>query len=49
MLADAGENSGPDRRYFLRWETLGVNRDRPRQVVPKPSMLRLYELRYDSK
>ena len=48
-LADAGKNVDPKMRYFLRWETLGVNRDRPRQVVPKPSMLRFYKLRYDSR
>ena len=31
--------------YLLRWETLGRNRDRPREgPLPGPSMLRLYEL-----
>jgi hypothetical protein len=31
--------------YMLRWETLGPNRDRPRQgPLPEPSMLRLIEL-----
>jgi hypothetical protein len=31
-------------RYTLRWETLGPNRDRPREgPVPPPSMLRLLE------
>ena len=31
--------------YLLRWETLGPNRDRPREgALPAPSMLRLYEL-----
>ena len=30
---------------LLRWETLGANRDRPREgPLPAPSMLRLYEL-----
>lgn len=30
-------------RYFLRWETLGINRDRPRKPpYPEPSMLRVY-------
>jgi hypothetical protein len=30
----------------LRWETLGVNRDRARTgPVPPPSMLRVYELK----
>jgi hypothetical protein len=32
-------------KYLLRWETLGPNRDRPREgPLPGPSMLRLYEL-----
>lgn len=31
-------------RYFLRWETLGPNRDRPRDPpLPEPSPLRLFE------
>ena len=31
--------------YLLRWETLGANRDRPREgPLPGPSMLRMYEL-----
>ena len=33
-----------DRRWVLRWETLGRNRDLPRDVVPPPSELRLYEM-----
>lgn len=48
-LWDAGENIDSNVRYLLRWETLGVNRDRSRQAVPEPSMLRLYKLRYDSR
>jgi len=33
-------------RYELRWETLGANRDRPREgPLPEPSMLRVYELK----
>ncbi len=31
-------------RYALRWETLPVNRDRPRAESPPPTELRLYEL-----
>jgi hypothetical protein len=32
-------------RYILQWETLGANRDRPRQPpLPAPSTLRLYKL-----
>jgi len=38
----AGDPSGG--RYVLRWETLGPNRDRPRDVEPPASMLRLYQL-----
>jgi hypothetical protein len=32
------------KRWVLRWETLGRNRDRPRESAPPPSELRLYEL-----
>jgi hypothetical protein len=32
------------KRWVLRWETLGRNRDRPRASAPPPSELRLYEL-----
>ncbi len=35
-------------RYFLTWETLGRNRDRPRDEAPPPSMLRVVELRRES-
>ena len=31
------------RRYYLRWETLPPNRDRPRASAPPPSELRFYE------
>lgn len=31
-----------DFRYFLRWETLGANRDQPRSYIPQPSKLYLY-------
>ncbi len=42
--ADSGGGE-PGTRYRLRWETLPSNRDRPRKPpLPKPSMLRLYEL-----
>jgi len=46
---DAGGDRDSNVQYLLRWETLGVNRDRPREKVPKPTMLRLYKLRYDSR
>jgi hypothetical protein len=42
---DAGTCGTPGVRYLLQWETLGPNRDRPRQPpVPAPSTLRLYKL-----
>lgn len=43
---DAGASPDPGASYRLRWETLGQNRDRPRQGdLPPPSMLRLYKIR----
>jgi hypothetical protein len=42
---DAGTSGEPGTRYVLRWESLGAHRDRPRDVAPPPSMLRLYKLR----
>ena len=39
---DSGSSGKPGVSYMLRWETLGVNRDRPREgVLPPPSMLKL--------
>jgi hypothetical protein len=44
--ADAGESGEAGVRYVLRWETLGPNRDRPREgPLPGPSLLRLCKLR----
>jgi hypothetical protein len=44
--ADAGSSSEQGVRYVLRWETLGPNRDRPREgPLPEPGMLRLYKLK----
>jgi len=41
---DEGEPAG-SRRFLLRWETLGPNRDRPRpEPWPAPSMLRVVEV-----
>ena len=41
---DSGTPGG-DRRFMLRWETLGPNRDLPRpEPWPAPSMLRVVEL-----
>ena len=43
---DLGSSNEPNVKYFLRWETLGRNRDRPRQgPLPAPSMLRLYKIK----
>ncbi len=41
---DIGSSGPKGVRYVLRWETLGPNRDRPRDVQPPASMLRLYKL-----
>ncbi len=42
---DLGASGERGVRYVLRWETLGQNRDRPREgAPPPPSMLRLYKL-----
>jgi hypothetical protein len=38
----------PKGRYFLRWETLGVNRDQPRSgSLPEPGPLELYLVRQE--
>jgi len=43
---DIGQSGEPGVRYFLRWQTLPVNRDRAhRGEPPKPDMLRVYKLR----
>lgn len=42
---DRGHSPDPDTRFVLRWETLGPNRDRPREPpLPEPSPLVLYKL-----
>lgn len=41
---DTGSSDEPGVRYMLRWETLGTNRDRPRESAPPPSMLRLVRI-----
>jgi hypothetical protein len=42
---DSGTCGTPGVRYVMQWETLGPNRDRPRQPpIPAPSTLRLYKL-----
>jgi hypothetical protein len=43
---DLGSAGVPGRRFFLRWETLPANRDKPRpEPWPEPSMLRVVEVR----
>ena len=42
---DSGETGEKDSYYMLRWETLGSNRDRPREgLLPPPSMLRVIKV-----
>ena len=42
---DRGTGDEKDVSYWLRWETLPINRDRPRpEPWPEPSMLRLYKI-----
>jgi BNR repeat-containing family member len=46
---DSGTSGAPGVRYLLQWETLGPNRDRPRQPpLPAPSTLRLHKIRTGS-
>ena len=43
---DIGDSGDEKVRYILQWETLGANRDRPRNPpLPQPSTLKLYQLR----
>lgn len=43
--SDSGRSPEPGTRYLLRWETLGRNRDLPRDPpLPDPSQLVLYKL-----
>ena len=42
---DACKQSDETDWYVLRWETLGPNRDQPREEPwPAPSMLRVYKM-----
>lgn len=42
---DSGSGAAPGVRYMLRWETLGLNRDKPREGTPPPaSMLKLVRM-----
>lgn len=46
FASDSGTTESPDFRYVLRWETLGHNRDKPRDPpLPPPNMLRLYRIK----
>lgn len=38
------DEKNPDRMFLFAWETLPVNRDRPHDVVPEPSILRMFIL-----
>jgi len=40
-----GASAEPGVRYWLRWETLGPNRDRPREAAPPPSSLEVLKVR----
>ncbi len=40
---DSGKSPSPNVKYFLRWETLYPNRDKPRDTAPAPTTLRLYK------
>ena len=44
MANDLGSSGQAGVEYVLRWETLGVNRDRAWKKTPEPSMLRVYKL-----
>jgi hypothetical protein len=47
--SDFGPSGEPNTKYYLRWETLGRNRDRPRKgPIPAPSTLRLYKFKSQS-
>ena len=46
--SDAGPAPAGTGRYVLRWETLPVNRDRPRDDAPPPTRLRLLRLVEDA-
>jgi hypothetical protein len=45
LAQDLGQSPDPDRKYVLRWETLGAHHDRPRQPpLPEASILNLITL-----
>jgi hypothetical protein len=45
---DLGGGPEPDTRFLLQWETLGPNRDRPREEAPPPSTLWLVKVKATS-
>ncbi|MBM3334397.1 BNR repeat-containing protein, partial [Candidatus Sumerlaeota bacterium] len=45
QASDLGSSDEPGVNYVLRWETLGPNRDRPRDSAHLPTMLRLVKVR----
>lgn len=48
--SDSGRAEAPGVRYFLRWESLGVNRDRPRDPpLPAPSLLEVHRFETGSR
>ena len=47
LAKDIGGSGQSGAEYVLRWETLGVNRDRAWKKVPEPSMLRVYKTTKD--
>lgn len=46
--ADMGISPDPDIFYMARWETLDSNRDQPREIIPPPTMLRVYAFSYSA-
>lgn len=46
LVRGAGDGAEPGVRYYMRWESLPVNRDRPREGrLPEPGTLTVYRLR----
>ncbi|MCC6681195.1 MAG: BNR repeat-containing protein [Phycisphaeraceae bacterium] len=49
VRSDSGRSNDPNVRYFIRWEAMGANRDKPREgELPKPTMLQVYEIGTDA-
>jgi hypothetical protein len=44
MQSKSVSSTSEEGRWVLRWETLGKNRDHPREVIPPPAELRLYKI-----